>query len=72
MGVSHYIILMLIVCSLYWAFISLMDMLESKKRLKEKKEALGKGSGKIWDELRGTSGLGLRSPNVLAGSVAES
>jgi len=42
LGVAHYIILMLMVCSLYWAFISLMDMLESKKRLREKNEAWGK------------------------------
>jgi len=33
---------MVVVCSAYWAFISLIDMLDSKKRLRAKKKTWGK------------------------------
>ena len=33
---------MVVVCSLYWVFISLVDMLDSKKRLRAKKKTWGK------------------------------
>jgi len=39
---NHYIILIVAVFSIYWVFISLINMLESKKRLKAKKETWGK------------------------------
>ena len=42
MSTVHYIILMVIVCFAYWAFVSLVDMLESKKKLRAKSETWGK------------------------------
>ena len=42
MSAADYIILMVIVCFAYWAFISLVDVLESKKRLRAKNETWGK------------------------------
>jgi hypothetical protein len=42
LSTTHYIILMFIVCSAYWAVISLIDMLESKKRLSAKNKTWGK------------------------------
>ena len=42
MTTNHYIILMVAVLSIYWAVISLIDMLRSKKRLRAKKETWGK------------------------------
>ena len=33
---------MVVVCSAYWAFISLLDMLESKRKLRAKIETWGK------------------------------
>ena len=42
MSTTHYIVLMVIVCSAYWAVISLIDTLESKKRLSIKNEPWGK------------------------------
>ena len=42
MTTSHYIILIVAAFSIYWVFISLIDMLENKKRLRAKKETWGK------------------------------
>ena len=42
MTATQYIILMVVVCSLYWVFISLVDMLDSMKRLRAKKKTWGK------------------------------
>jgi hypothetical protein len=39
---THYMTLMVVVCSAYWVFISLVDMLDSKKRLRAKKKTWGK------------------------------
>ena len=39
---THYIILIVAAFSIYWVFISLIDMLENKKRLRAKKETWGK------------------------------
>jgi len=39
---NHYIILIVTALSIYWVFISLIDMLENKKRLRAKKETWGK------------------------------
>jgi len=39
---NHYIILIVAAFSIYWVVISLIDMLESKKRLRAKKETWGK------------------------------
>ena len=38
----HYIILMVVVCSAYWVFISLLDMLENKRKLRAKIKTWGK------------------------------
>ena len=42
MTATHYIILIVAAFSIYWVFISLIDMLENKKRLRAKKETWGK------------------------------
>ena len=42
MTAAHYIILIVAAFSIYWVFISLIDMLENKKRLRAKKETWGK------------------------------
>ena len=42
MTTNHYIILIVAVFSIYWVFISLIDMLENEKRLRAKKETWGK------------------------------
>ena len=42
MTTNHYIILIVAAFSVCWVVISLMDMLESKKRLRAKKETWGK------------------------------
>ena len=42
MTADHYIILFVAVLSICWAIISLIDMLERKKRLRAKKETWGK------------------------------
>ena len=42
MTTNHYIILIVAAFSIYWIAISLIDMLESKKRLRAKKETWGK------------------------------
>ena len=39
---THYIILIVATFSICWVVISLIDMLESKKRLRAKKETWGK------------------------------
>ena len=42
MTADHYIILIVAALSIYWVIISLIDMLESKKGLRAKKETWGK------------------------------
>ena len=42
MTAAHYIILIVAAFSIYWVFISLIGMLENKKRLRAKKETWGK------------------------------
>ena len=42
MTASHYIILIVAALFIYWVVISLIDMLENKKRLRAKKETWGK------------------------------
>ena len=42
MTTNHYIILIVAAFSIYWVVIFLIDMLESKKRLRAKKETWGK------------------------------
>ena len=42
MTADHYIILIVTALSICWAIIALIDMLESKKRLRAKKETWGK------------------------------
>ena len=39
---THYIILIVAAFSIYWVFISLIDILENRKRLRAKKETWGK------------------------------
>ena len=42
MTTNHFIILIVAAFSVYWVFISLIDMLENKKRRRAKKETWGK------------------------------
>ena len=42
MTTNHYIIFIVVALSIFFVIISLIDMLESKKRLKAKKETWGK------------------------------
>ena len=42
MATNHYIIFFVAAFSIYWVVISLIDMIESKKRLRAKKETWGK------------------------------
>lgn len=42
MTATNYITLMVVICSAYWMFVSLADMLDSKKRLRAKKKTWGK------------------------------
>ena len=44
---THYIILIVAVFSIYWVFVSLIDMLKNKKRLRAKKRDLGETSMKF-------------------------
>jgi len=39
---TNYITLMVVICAAYWMFVSLVDMLDSKKRLRAKKKTWGK------------------------------
>ena len=42
MTTNHYITLIVVALSIFWVIISLIDMLENKKRLRAKKETWGK------------------------------
>ena len=42
MTTNHYIIFIVAAFSIFWVYISLIDMLENKKRLRAKKETWGK------------------------------
>jgi len=53
---NHYIILIVAAFSIYWIAISLIDMLESKKRLRAKKETWGK-LNKVSERLKVEKGL---------------
>jgi hypothetical protein len=53
---THYAILMLVVCSAYWVFISLVDMVDSKKRLNAKKKTWGKLK-KVSDKIKVEKGM---------------
>ena len=67
MTTNHYIIFIVAAFSIYWVFISLMDTLESKKRLRAKKETWGKLNQvserlkvekglKVWESLGNSNG----------------
>ena len=56
MATNHYIILIVAALFIYWAIISFMDMLESKKRLRAKKETWGKFN-KVLERLKVEKGL---------------
>ena len=56
MSATHYIILMVIVCSACWVVISLIDTLENKKRLRVKNETWGK-LNEISEKLKVEKGL---------------
>ena len=62
MTTNHYIIFIVAAFSIFWVIISLIDMLENKKRLRAKKETWGKlnevserlkaeKSLKVWESL---------------------
>ena len=66
MKTIHYIILMVVVCSSYWVFISLLDRLKNKRKLRAKVETWGKLNEvseklkiekglKIWESLGGSN-----------------
>ena len=56
MKTIHYIILMVVVCSAYWVFISLLDMLENKRKLRAEIETWGK-LNKVSEKLKIEKGL---------------
>ena len=56
MTATHYIILIVAAFSIYWVFISLIDMLENKKRLRAKKETWGK-LNEVSERLKAEKGL---------------
>ena len=62
MTTNHYVTLIVVVLSIFWVIISLIDMLKNKKRLRAKKETWGKlnevserlkveKSLKVWESL---------------------
>ena len=56
MTTDHYIILIVAALFICWAIIALIDMLESKKRLRAKKETWGK-LDKVSERLKAEKGL---------------
>ena len=56
MTADHYIILIIAALSICWAIISLIDILENKKRLRAKKETWGK-LNKVSEGLKAEKGL---------------
>ena len=56
MTADHYIILIVVALSICWAIIASIDMLESKKRLRAKKETWGKFN-KVLERLKVEKGL---------------
>ncbi len=56
MTANHYVILIVAAFSIYWIAISLIGMLESKKRLRAKKETWGK-LNKVSERLKVEKGL---------------
>ena len=56
MTADHYIIMIIATLSICWAIISLINMLESKKRLRAKKETWGK-LNKVSERLKAEKGL---------------
>ena len=53
---THYIVLIVAAFSIYWVFISLIDMLENEKRLRAKKETWGK-LNQVSERLKAEKGL---------------
>ena len=56
MKTIHYIILMVAVCSAYWAFIFLSDRLKNKRKLSAKMETWGK-LNEVSEKLKVEKGL---------------
>ena len=56
MTATHYITLIVAAFSIYWVFISLIDMLANKKRLRAKKETWGK-LNEVSERLKVENGL---------------
>ena len=56
MTTNHYVVLLIVVLSIYWVVISLVDMLDIKKGLRAKKETWGK-LNEISERLKVEKGL---------------
>ena len=56
MTTNHYITLIVVALSIFWVIISLIDMLENKKRLIAKKETWGK-LNEVSERLKAEKGL---------------
>ena len=56
MTTNRYIILIVVALSIFWVIISLIDMLERKKRLRAKKEIWGK-LNEVSERLKAEKGL---------------
>ena len=56
MTTNHYVTLIVVVLSIFWVIISLIDMLENKKRLRAKKETWGK-LNEVSERLKAEKGL---------------
>ena len=56
MTTNHYVVLLIVVLSIYWVVISMVDMLDIKKGLRAKKETWGK-LNEISERLKVEKGL---------------
>ena len=56
MTTNHYITLIVVALSIFWVIISLIDMLENKKRLRAKKETWGK-LNEVSERIKAEKGL---------------
>ena len=56
MTTNHYVTLIVVVLSIFWVIISLIDMLKNKKRLRAKKETWGK-LNEVSERIKAEKGL---------------
>jgi len=66
LNTTHYIIIIVAICSFYWMVISLIEIIKNKNRLRAKKETWGKlnevserrkaeKNVKVWESLGNTN-----------------